>query len=345
MVSGSMAFGLAVLPALASPVTVPSEFSELCTPTDPALAELSGLVAIDDGFYAIGDSGADGAVAQLGPDCAVTRWIQVPVDPYDIEDLAWTSGSGSDRLWLADVGDNQRRRDTVALIGVSVDGSGGSLHRLTYPDGPHDAETILLGPDDVPVIVTKTFGDSSGIYRPAGGLNVHELAEPGPTPLEKVGEIDLSKLPTVAEDETGRAAETITREIFTGGAVSHDGTVAAVRSYSHVHLFDLREHSVAQALTEPPFATITLPQQPQGEAVTFTAQGDLVIASEAREGPMPPLLVLPGAVEVLHNARSDVPEDGEPTDGPSAVLVAVGLAAGFALLGGGMLLVRGIRRN
>nr|WP_254777838.1 esterase-like activity of phytase family protein [Rhodococcus triatomae] len=356
-VLGAGLTGAAPAPAEASPTapTAPTEFSVLCTPTDPALDELSGLVAAGGRLYAVGDSGSDEAVAVLGPDCAVQQWIPVPVDPYDVEDMA---RGGDGRLWLSDTGDNRRRRETVALIAMSTDGSGGgSLHRLTYPDGPHDAETVLLGPDDVPVIVTKTFGGPSGIYRPEGGLTVHELAEPGPTPLEKLGELDLTALPADSgpdpdpdpdPDAPVSVAESLSRAVFTGGAVSHDGSVAAVRSYSHVHLFDVRGTSVGQALTGLPTESLVLPHQPQGEAVAFTESGDLVIASEARGGPLPPLLVLPDAVDRVRD--SGVPAEGPQTEGApspdlSPGLVAIGLAVGFALLGGGMLLLRGLRRK
>ncbi len=51
-------------------------------------------------------------------------------------------GVGPDgRLWLADTGDNLRAAvddgGAPALDSASGDGQ---LHRLTYPDGPHDAE-------------------------------------------------------------------------------------------------------------------------------------------------------------------------------------------------------------
>ncbi|NLG54053.1 MAG: hypothetical protein GX542_00125 [Rhodococcus sp.] len=348
------AISVGVAPASADPA---SEFSVLCTPTDPALAELSGLVATTDQLYAIGDSGSDEFVAVLDSDCAVQRWIPVPVDPYDIEDMAYVDGE----LWLADIGDNRRQRSTVALIRVNLDDTSsgddpGSLHRLTYPDGAHDAESILIGPDNVPIIVTKEFGGVSGVYRPKGGLTVHELAEPGPTALEKVGEVDVTAAGGSGPQsggglDSGHIADSLTRVIFTGGAVSHDGTIAAVRSYTHLHLYDLRGTTVSQALTAPPFEALLLPQQPQGEAVAFTADGHLVIASEARDGPLPPLLILDNAVSRLPTepgtgAGVDAADPAAGRDsGPSVGLIAVALAGSFALLGGGMLLTRALRRQ
>ena len=41
---------------------------------------------------------------------------------------------------------------------------------MTYPDGPHDAESLLLAPDGTPYIVTKEVLGDSGVYRPDAAL-------------------------------------------------------------------------------------------------------------------------------------------------------------------------------
>ena len=89
-----------------------------------------------------------------------------PVDPYDPEDLA-VGADGT--VWLADTGDNNANRPTVALLALRPDGTT-SVYRLTYPDGPHDAEALLLAPDGTPYIVTKEVLGASGVYRPAAAL-------------------------------------------------------------------------------------------------------------------------------------------------------------------------------
>ena len=116
------------------PVVREEQFDTYCTPTDPALDELSGLTFSDGVLYAIGDSGTDHRVAVLDEDCAVTRWIDVPVDPYDVEDLASYGG----QLWLADVGDNLRRRDTVALTRIDP-----ATGEMLGPDLALQAEQVM----------------------------------------------------------------------------------------------------------------------------------------------------------------------------------------------------------
>ncbi|WP_305095197.1 hypothetical protein [Prescottella sp. R16] len=274
-------------------------FETLCTPTDPALEELSGLAAVSDTthgdvMYGIGDSGTDDTVTVLDDTCRVTGSLPVPVDPYDIEDM----GIGPDgRLWLSDTGDNLKTRSTVALIDLDPATGAGGLHRLTYPDGPHDAETLLIGRDGVPLIVTKDVLVASGIYRPVGGAGVDGLASPGPTPLERVGQVRLGPTAT-----PGGPVPIGGSTLITGGAVSADGTVAALRTYTDVYLYSAPDGDLVRALTTTTPVRVPIPDEPQGEALAFTPDDALIAGSEAAGGPLPPLRVLPGAVEIARGA-------------------------------------------
>ena len=117
----------------------------------PGSPELSGLVVVDDQLVAINDGGDQVTVFLLDAACQVADVHTAAVDPYDPEDLA-VAADGT--VWLADAGDNDAIRTTVALIALRPDGST-SVFRLTYPDGPHDAEALLLAPDGTPYLVTK----------------------------------------------------------------------------------------------------------------------------------------------------------------------------------------------
>ncbi len=275
-------------------------FEELCAPTDPGLVELSGMAVADGLIYAIGDSGTDDQVAALDQSCRVQRWLPVPIDPRDVEDLA----VGPDgRLWLADLGDNNRQRETVALIGMDKFGDDpGTLHRLVYPDGPHDGEALLLGTDDVPVIVTKEIFGPAGVYVPAGGADLGSLAEPGPSPLTKVGTVQIS--PT---DTPGGPIPGVNLPAITGGAVSTAGDVIALRTYTDVYLYPVGVggqggEGILTAL-KGAATRVPLPSQPQGEAIAFTPDGDLLAGSEAGSGwtgeRLPPILVLRDAVSLV----------------------------------------------
>ncbi|WP_307829752.1 hypothetical protein [Antrihabitans stalagmiti] len=295
-------------PAAAAPATFEASFEALCTPTDRGLEELSGLAFDGDVMYAIGDSGTDDKLAVLDSDCSVTRWLTVPVDPYDIEDLQFAGGA----LWLSDTGDNRQVRDTVALTRMSpVDGAG-ELHRLTYPDGKHDAEALLIEASGRPVIVSKELIGIGAVYVPAGDVAVNDLPSPGPSALVEVGPLPWSGP-------------------VTGGAVSADGKVAALRTYGEVYLYWAADGDIAKALTSGPGTQIAVPRQPQGEAVAFTPAGDLVIASEASAGPLPPLQILRGASDLVRPAdATESTTSGEAATGWGPkwwAVVALGVAA------------------
>ena len=256
---------LCASPALADPAP---QFDVLCTPTDPGLAELSGLVVGDGVMYGMADSGADERLAVLDSSCAVTQWIPNPVDPFDVEDLQLFDGV----LWLSDTGDNRRVRETIALTTLDPADGSGELHRLTYPDGAHDAEALLIERSGRPVVVTK--GSRGGVY--VTSETVNDLASPGPTPLTKVGDVAFG----------GQV---------TGGAVSADGAVAALRTYTDAYLYYAPDGDIAAALTTGPGLRIPLPTQPQGEAIAFDPAGNLVIGSESPGAALQPLRVLPDA--------------------------------------------------
>jgi hypothetical protein len=211
------------------------------------------------------------------------------VDPYDIEDMA-THG---DSIWLADTGDNRRRRDTVALTRVDPADGSGELHRLTYPDGPHDAEALVIESGGRPVIVTKEFSGASGVYVPDSGASADALPSPGPAGLRRAGALNLS--PNTA------AGVPVPGELVTGAALSADGRVAAVRTYSRVYLYPVLDGDVATALTSATPMVLAAPNQPQGETVEFTEEGDLLVGSESGGDarPIPPIMVVHGAVDLV----------------------------------------------
>ncbi|MPZ82808.1 MAG: hypothetical protein GEV28_21360 [Actinophytocola sp.] len=266
-----------------------------CTMTDPRLAELSGLVADGDRWYAVNDGGTAVTVFVLTKDCAIEREIVGSVDPYDVEDL----GRGPDgTFWLSDTGDNDLDRKTVALISLTADGAA-TLYRLTYPDGPHDTEAILVDRAGTPYLVTKSTLGTAGVYRPAA-----ELASPGPTALEQVGTVRIS-----ATDTPGGPVPNIIGSVaITGGAMNADGTVLALRTYTDAYVYAVADGDVPAALTTAP-VRVPLPGEAQGEAIAFEPDGTLVSASENTGQP---IRAVPGAASLV--APPDPPEDTRAAD-------------------------------
>lgn len=275
---------------------------ERCTLDDPRLAETSGLVVVPDGGYeVVNDSGNPSTVYRLDASCAVVGEIEVPHRGRDVEDLA-RSADGT--LWLADTGDNDRRRGTVAVLGVDPRG-GETVTRLTYPDGAHDAESLLMPGDRRPVIVTKDLGGRSGVYvaaEPVGGG--------GTVALRRAGEVVVP----------GEAMTSLGAGAFTGGAISADGRVVALRTYADAWLHPApggtaTADDVVAALRATP-VRVPLPDEVQGEALAFAPDGTLLSAGETPEdGPAATLRAVPGATGLAQGTALTAP--GAP-DAPDA---------------------------
>jgi hypothetical protein len=266
------------------------------------------------------DGGRRVELHRLDPDtCAIVESRTAKVDPYDAEDLA-VGPDGA--LWVADIGDNEQRRATVALIVVPPQGEP-VLHRLTYPDGPHDAEALLVDGRGVPTIVTKSVG-VAGIYQPEG-----PLVGAGPTPLVHVGDLALPRSTTVGGPIGGFGSRTVT-----GGAVSADGRVVALRTYTDAWLFAVpAQGGVAGALRGTP-VQVPLPDEPQGEALAFTADGALLSGSEARGGVAGQIRAVPAAAALVVAPTPVVgPRPADlPTDVPVWRTAAIGAGVVVATL-------------
>ncbi|EQD82797.1 hypothetical protein A8924_2160 [Saccharopolyspora erythraea NRRL 2338] len=278
----------AVASAQAQPVPEPRE---RCRVGDSDLDELSGLASDGRSWYAVNDGGSSLEVYVLDPaDCSVRDVRTGSANPYDVEDLAL----GADgTLWLADTGDNDRDRDSIALHALSPRG-GSTLYRLTYPNGPRDAEALLLDRAGVPYIVTKEPIGPAGVYRPAGAL-----APGGTVPMERVGTISLRSTNTPG----GPLSGSIGSVLVTGGAASRDGTVAAIRTYTELYLFDAPDGDLAAAFARPP-VRVSVPGEPQGEAIAWEPDGTLLTASE---GTGEPVRALAGAADLARNHPPDTP--------------------------------------
>jgi hypothetical protein len=263
-----------------------------CQITDPALAELSGLVDLGERMLVMNDGGDRLSVSVLDAACQVLEVRTAAVDPFDPEDLAL----GADgTLWLADAGDNNSTRATVALLALRPGGSA-AVHRLSYPDGAHDSEALLLAPDGTPYLVTKDVLGSSGVYRPAGPLSTEATV-----PMERVATVNMT-LTGTAGGPVGRAGQLL----ITGGAVAGDGHALALRTYTDAYVWPLVGSDVVGALAGTP-VRVALPESPQGEAVSFTADDlQLVVASEG----------VPGDVVVVPIPAVTSPSAAAPSDGP-----------------------------
>src|SRR3954464_8814249 len=305
------------------------QIAPLCQVTDPRLPELSGLGVAGARMVAMNDGGTELTVYVLDLGCQVVDVRTAPVDPYDPEDLAL----GADgTAWLADIGDNRLERPTVALLALRPDGTSG-VYRMTYPDGPHDAESLLLAPDGTPYLVPKEGLGSSGVCRAAAPV----LAG-GTGAMERVGTVNFA-LTGTAGGPVGRAGQLMA----TGGAVSRDGTLLALRTYTDAYVWRLSGSDVVRALGVAP-VRIALPPAPQGEAISFSADDrHLVVAGEGLPGDVtvvPATAQLEPVAAAASTAAGPQEESGPPA--LTAGLIAAAVATVVVWLGSLVVRRRGV---
>lgn len=240
----------------------------------PRLGESSGVAASSRaGVYWTHNDSGDGpfmyATDSTGRDLG--RWRIAGASNRDWEDMA--AGPCVVRpgrcLYLADIGDNSRRRPHVVIYRLEEPeppthpaGDSGVVPLLDsivlrYADAPHNAEGLAVTADGRLLITAKALRDPALLFwapadQPHATLAVHCTLNVRTDPLR------------------GR--------IVTGLALSPDGRYLAVRTYSSLHFF--RADPDCSPLT-PPNGVVIPVVETQGEAVAFDHRTDrLVMTSE-----------------------------------------------------------------
>jgi len=195
------------------------------------------------------------------------------INAQDWEDMAAGPGpaAGKNYLYLGDIGDNAEKRASIVvhrveepavaagLEGTTVDLDTFESFQFKYPGGAHNAETLIVDPITADLyIVTKKSDGKSKVFRAAAPLN-----SSGTTTLEDVADLDF----------TSGALSSATVKLTTGGDVTPDGSVVAVRTYTEAFFWPRMPGTpLHAAFSEAPcFKTLAL--EPQGETLAFSADG------------------------------------------------------------------------
>ncbi len=269
---------------------------ELFRFADERINESSGLIAGGAGtvFFTHNDSGDDARFFAVdGKGCTAAVYTLPGVTAIDWEDSA---GGPGDLLWFGDIGDNDRQRRGVDVYAVPEPASPPSTaaacwpgperttaftrYRLRYPDGAHDAETLLVDPAGGRLyLVTKERSGRSGVYAAPAPLD-----PAGENRLERVAEVTFPSSPTMPDPlPTDRDALLLAlagRFLATGGAVAPDRSRVVIRTYLDVFEWNLGPAAdLAVTLGRKPDRRIPLPTTRQGEAISYAGR-DLVTSCE-----------------------------------------------------------------
>jgi len=229
------------------------------------LPELSGLAASRSHpgiLYAHNDSGDTARFFAINDKAQITAEMDLTgATAIDWEDIAVGPCPSGSCVYLGDIGDNGMNRAGYTIYRVAepdvlaTDGSATSVtyepFPFVYPDGKHNAETLLVHPSGRVFVVIKVAGEA-GVY---------EM----PSPLTPGVQATLQRLSAVTPSTA--------RELFTGGSFHPCGDRLLLRTYEF--LYELSDGSDGGPLGvfQAPPVMVPVAQEVQGEAVTYSLDG------------------------------------------------------------------------
>jgi hypothetical protein len=235
-----VALPVAVPPAVAADAPAPPK--KLFTIRDDRVRESSGLAKshkYEGLWWTVNDSGDRARIFGVNEDGEVEAVLAFRAPVRDVEAIAV---GPDDTIYVADIGDNSAKRDMITVYAIAEPAKLEDQavrfrsYDFEYPDGAHDAETLLVHPKTGRMyLVTKVMKGKGAFY-----------AAP-----EKPERTEVNKLTRMAEAPSG----------VTDGTFLPDAGRVVLRTYSQV-----------AALTWGPdpnvYARVDLPPV-QGESVAL----------------------------------------------------------------------------
>lgn len=267
---------------------------------DSRITTASGLVDLGKLMVTVNSSEGDGVLYVLDNTGTVvgTTTFGTVVDP---EALA---PAGNGEVWVGDIGDNTKERTSISVFKVPVAADDQTVeapeYSLTYPDGPKNAETLLVDPATQRLYVVTKGKKKSIVYAAPA-----QLSESGTNELEQVAQVQFGP---------------------TDGAVLEDGT--------HVVL---RDYSMGQVYTFPDFTamgTFVLPGQVQGEGISVGRRQRIRLISEGISQPMIQTQIPAEAlIEATPTATPSVTPTSQPSPTPTSAQTSPAWRSSSLVLG------------
>jgi hypothetical protein len=211
------------------------------------------------------NDGAKKHVFAVRTDGRLAARLNVRAKFDDIEDIAIGLGPepGVDFIYLGDIGDNNADRREIRVIRVpeptlsktddeELKIKDPEVFRLRYPDGPHDAEALMIDAATGDLFIATKQQRGARLYRAA----VSDLGSEGVTNLELVGYLNVDDI--------------------SGGDISRTGDWIMLRSEDRGWLWARTSgEDVAAAMQRTPVRVLTRgsEQGKNGEAVGFSPDG------------------------------------------------------------------------
>lgn len=246
-------------------------------PEDGSIDAASGLATslVHEGvIYAHNDSGDVARFFAIGANGSDQGTYNVTnANAVDWEDMArgpCGAPSTDDCLYFGDIGDNTESRASYVLYRVAEptslsDGSQdvtGEAFEFTYPDGPHDAETLLVHPTTGRVYIITKDKDRNRVFGFPGELDSSATAT-----LDLLADVYV---PGVRK--------------ITGGDINPAGDAILLRSDVNVWLYSVAaDQPIEEALRGAP-CSLPAPEEAQGEAIAWRSDGTGYLTMAEGEG-------------------------------------------------------------
>lgn len=256
----------------------------------PKLVESSGIVAsrrYANLFWTHNDSGAPLLFAfdRNGRQRAMLSVAGTRI--YDWEGISFGPGPAQRKEWLyiGDIGDNLLRRKLITVYRIPEPDPNSSAaatppaesFHFEYPDGPHDAECLLVHPQTGDLyIVTKARGEDSvtRVYKARAPLK--PLVR---TRLQQIAELDLPNTSVI----------TLILGRITGGDISRDGRRVVLCDYFRGWEASLPSGEKSfDVIWESEWRDFELGGRQQGEGICYRHDGKAVLTTS--EGSAFPLI-------------------------------------------------------
>lgn len=239
------------------------------------MTEISGIAAsgVNPGLYYIhNDSGDTSRFFAILPTGELKSTIYFKGDPkerygvHDCEDIAVGPGpvAGQSYVYLGDIGDNYsvrkyltvyRMEEKTAWMDDSIAHAKAYPIHLKYPDGPKDAETLMVDPIEKLLYIVSKRQDSVTVYTTPLLYKVNDTVT-----LTKRCKLYFHGFKVF--------------KWITAGDISKDGQQILLKSYTRVYYWRRQNNQpIWQAMLRKP---LLLPyiQERQGEGICFTPDGD-----------------------------------------------------------------------
>lgn len=232
----------------------------------PLIGEASGIAASrknDNVLWVHNDSGDSARIYALSYDGTHLGIYDLDgASASDYEDIATGPGpvKGLDYLYIGDIGDNGAQRTDITVYRVAepvVDDnqspveitlSGADPIRLQYPDGPRDAETLMVDPLTKDIYIISKRESLSRVYRAP-----YPQSTSSTTTLEYLCELPWRKA--------------------VGGDISPTGNSIIVRGPGNASIWKVENGSQLWQAFAGTECSIPLVAEPQGEAICFAGNG------------------------------------------------------------------------